>query len=95
VLLTGLVAIALPIVARVRQTPADAQRYVVLVAAVALFCAIVVAIRIADAPRLQQSGFPTHVKAGPWVALGLCVAIIVSALLAGRERIARRAASVS
>jgi hypothetical protein len=93
ILLAALMAMAVPFVARMRQTAGRIQQYRMTVALVTLLALAETIFRMADPPEFDSfSDVPVTLKPGAWISLIAAVAILLFLAAGMRATLARRPA---
>ena len=90
-LLTAVVAMAVPFVAALKATDKQAQRLLLAVAVLSALTLICVIVRMLDPAEFDAFDKPVHLKIGAWLASIGAGVMLVSSLLGMRARLARRA----
>jgi hypothetical protein len=90
-LLTALVALALPIVAALKATDKQVQRLLLVLMVLGLLSVIATVYRMATPAEFDTVDEPVHLKVGAYVSLVASGVILVGSALGARARLARRA----
>jgi hypothetical protein len=92
-LLTALLAIALPITAMLANTPGVAQKLNLITVVLGVLSTACVIFRLADTPQIVAVIQPIHIKPGAYVGLVATIGIVVLGWLAIMARRSARADS--
>jgi hypothetical protein len=92
ILLTALLAIALPIVAMLKPTPAGPQKLALVTLAFALFTLLCAVVRLFDPAEFDGVSTPVDLRFGAFLVVAALIGVAACTVQAMRERRAHRVA---